>query len=210
MKNSFILSLALAWTTLTACAKAIDVTIEGTHYDYVEEVYLIVNEDTAHAQRVPLKDGHFKTTIRVNRNDFIRISRSKYLDKETRNVVIADSKSITVNLYMGTVEGSEQSKLLNDCLLEIERSGPGTFHIDYFGDDPAVWEKIRADEQATRKRMEMHQQEIIRQKIIDNADNLIPAWLVRTQTDIPTEILNKATKGKPKWMKHPILTGKKK
>ena len=65
--------LASIMLATTAQAKKVKVTIDGTVSPSQTKLYLIINEDTANAQLLPIKDAKFSVTIKVDRNAFIRL-----------------------------------------------------------------------------------------------------------------------------------------
>ncbi|MBR7049757.1 MAG: hypothetical protein IKI16_07905, partial [Prevotella sp.] len=73
MKQRMILLSALLVVFLSASAKKLKVTIDGTARPSQESIYLIVNEDTATALLVPVNEGKFKVTVKVNEDDYIRL-----------------------------------------------------------------------------------------------------------------------------------------
>ena len=62
----FVILSALFGAVLTIGAKKVKLTIDGVVSPNLTTLYLIVNEDTAHAQIVPIKDEQFSVTITVD------------------------------------------------------------------------------------------------------------------------------------------------
>ena len=206
MKRIILLLSIVTLCAATACAKKVKVTIDGRTSPSQTELYLIINEDTANAVRVPIEDEHFSITVKVDKNAFIRLHDYKEWPERSVYVLIPDSKHITIDKPTGSIEGSPLSKKLREEILRVSREAPGNFHIDVFSDDPEAWAEARERERATRALMEAHQLETIEAVIRENADNNIPAWIVycyRSQFTIPIDALLNGSH--PKWADHPIL-----
>lgn len=210
MKQRMMLFSTLVVIVLSACAKKVKLAIDGTTSPSQTTLYLIINEDTANAQLIPINDAKFSVTVEVDKNDFIRLHDYKDWPERSPFVLIPDSRHITINTWNGTIEGSPMSQRLQDAMKAIRDAGPGTFHIDVFSEDPKVWEEARVQERAIRAKMEEEQRLIIRNVMLDNKDNNIPAWIVFCFPEQTYMYLDEVTKGSPKWMKHPVLMKKKK
>ena len=89
--------LAAVMLATTAQAKKVKVTIDGTVSPSQTKLYLIINEDTANAQLLPIKDAKFSVTIKVDRNAFIRLHDYKEWPERSAFVLIPDSKHIAIN-----------------------------------------------------------------------------------------------------------------
>jgi hypothetical protein len=212
MKRITILFTALLLTALTVSAKNIKVTIDGTVESYVSRLYLIVNEDTANAQLVPIQDGKFSVTVKVDRESLIRLHDSKEWPERAFFVIYPDSKHITVDMRTGTIEGSVMSNRLNQSVNIVRKAGPGNFHIDVFSEDKAAWEEARAREKAIRANMEAEQRTLFQNLIRENRYNNIPVWLTYCFPYLVTpDFMAEVTKEiEPEWMQHPILKARKK
>ena len=211
MKRNILLLSFMILCAATGCAKKVKVTIDGRTSPSQTELYLIINEDTANAVRVPIEDEHFSITVKVDKNAFIRLHDYKEWPERSVYVLIPDSKHITIDKPTGSIEGSPLSKKLREEILRVSRDSPENFHIDVFSEDPAAWAEAREHERATRALMEQHQRETIQTVIRENADNNIPAWIyfcyksMFTDPPIPLEALVGSPTAHPKWMDHPIL-----
>lgn len=196
---------------VTAYAKKVKVTIDGQVSPSQTKLYLIVNEDTANAVRVPITDAQFSITVKVDKDAFIRLHDYKDWPERSIFVLIPDSRHITVDWRTGSIEGSPMSKKLKEEIIRISREGPGNFHIDVFSEDPEAWAEARVRERSIRAQMEMRQRETIGTVIRENADNNIPAWVYYcyksflSDPPIPLEALVGSPTAHPKWMDHPIL-----
>ncbi|MBR4921114.1 MAG: hypothetical protein IKZ62_07355 [Prevotella sp.] len=210
MKHRMILLSTLMVIFLSACAKKVKLTIDGTLSPTQTTLYLIINEDTANAQRIPINDAKFSVTIEVDKNDFIRLHDYKEWPERSVFVLIPDSRHITINTWNGTIEGSPMSLRLQKAIKGIREAGPGTFHIDVFSEDPKAWEEARIQERAIRAHMEEEQRQVVREVMLENKDNNIPAWVLICFPEQASMYFDEVTKGSPKWMKHPILMKKKK
>ena len=209
MKRITILMSALLLAALTISAKTVKVTIDGTLSSYISKLYLIIDEDTANAQFVPIKDGKFSVTVKVDRNSFIRLYENKKWPERAFFVLIPDSKHITVNQPAGTIEGSPLSSELKMTLDMINREGPGNFHIDVFSQDKEAWAQARAQERQIRSRMEESQKQLIRRMIEVNSNNNIPAWIALCFKNLFPGGIDEMAQGKSvKWRNHPVLKGK--
>ena len=88
--------LAAVLLVATAQAKKVKVTIDGRVSPSQTKLYLIINEDTANAQLLPIKDAKFSVTIKVDKNSFIRLHDYKDWPERSVFVLIPDSKHITI------------------------------------------------------------------------------------------------------------------
>ncbi|MBO7115708.1 MAG: hypothetical protein J6V87_01505 [Prevotella sp.] len=205
MKLRMMMFSVLTMVVLSACAKKVKLTIDGTLLSSQTTLYLIVNKDTANAQRIPINDAKFSVIVEVDKNDFIRLQENKDRPGRGGFVLIPDSRHITVDTWKGAVEGSPMSQRLQNAVEEIRSAGPGTFHIDVFSEDPKAWEEARAKERDIRARMEQEQREIVRKVMLENKDNNIPAWILYCFPEQAYMYLDEVTQDSPKWMRYPIL-----
>ena len=211
MKRNILLLSFMILCAATGCAKKVKVTIDGRTSPSQTKLFLVVNEDTAHAVRVPINDAQFSITVKVDQNAFIRLNDYKDWPERSVFVLIPDSKHITVDWNTGSIEGSPMSVKLKQEIIRVRRDSPENFHIDVFSEDPAAWEEAHERERATRALMEEHQRETIQTVIRENADSNIPAWIyfcyksMFTDPPIPLEALVGSPTAHPKWMDHPIL-----
>ena len=203
MNSRMMMFSVLMVVALSACAKKVKLTIDGTALPSQTMLYLIINKDTANAQRVPVNDKKFSVTVEVDKNDFIRLQDDKGRPDRGDFVLIPDSRHITVDMWDGIVEGSPMSQDLHEIVRGIRSAGPGTFHIDVFSEDPKAWE--RAQERAIRAKMEEQQRELVRKVMLENKDNNIPAWILYCFPELAYKYIDEVTKDSPKWMRHPIL-----
>ena len=207
MKQRLILLATLMVVFLSASAKKLKVTIDGTARPSLESIYLIVNEDTATAQLVPVIEGKFKVTVKVNEDDYIRLVEKKTYRPEIRSVVIiADDRHITVDMERRKVENSLLTKNLQDALSEIESAGPGTFHIDVFSDKPEDWEKARAEEREIRAQMKEQQRMVVKMVMERERYNVIPAWILIIYPEQASAFLGDYEFSE--WLEHPVLKKK--
>ena len=192
-------------------ARKVKVTIDGTLSPSQTTLYLIVNEDTAHAQRVPISDGRFSVTVKVDRNAFIRLHDYKDWPERSAFVLIPDSRHITIDWSAGTISGSKQSLELQGACSLIRMASPEGFHVDVFTDDPDAWRQAQAQGEAVRRQMFEEQKGVARQMILDNKDSIICAWIVYCFPELmegQTNDMLEHMSPKPKWMNHPILKAK--
>ena len=201
---------ALLLVTLSSCAKKVKVTIDGTLSPTQKTLWLIINEDTANAQLIPIQDAKFSVTVKVDNEAYIRLHDWKEWPERSAFVLIPDSKHITIDWRTGSIEGSFASKRLKAACDMVKREGPGNFHIDVFSDDKEAWAEARAKERAIRLQMEQRQRDVFRQLVIDNRYNEIPAWLVYCYPEFVTpDLMAEVTREiEPEWMSHPILKKK--
>lgn len=192
-------------------AKKVKVTIDGTVYPTQTKLYLIINEDTANAQLLPIKDAKFSVTVKVDRDAFIRLHDWKEWPERSVFVLIPDSRHITIDWRTGTITGSKQSQELQTVCNDIRNSGPGSFHIDVFSDDPEAWRQARIQEQSIREAMLKEQKQHAKELLRDNKDNLACAWIVYCFPELlegEVAAMLEEMKTKPKWVNHPILKKK--
>lgn len=210
MKHRIVLIASLLMLSLCVSAKKVKVTIDGTLSPTQTKYYLIIDEDTAHAVRLPINDGKFSITVKVDANSFIRLHDTKDWPERSVFVLIPDSRHISINTWTGNIEGSPMSQKLYDMLNLVRRAGPEGFHIDVFSDDKEAWAQARETEKRIRAGMEQEQREIAYQVVNDNSNNIIPAWVVYCYPELFEDRLPMFLKDKPKWAKHPILLKRKK
>ena len=206
MKRILFLLTASLLLALPSCAKKVTVTIEGTLSPSQTSLYLIINEDTAHAQRVAIQDAHFSVTVKVDRDAFIRLHDYKDWPERSMFVLIPDSRHITIDWRNGTIEGSPMSNKLQEACREVAKVSPEGFHIDVFSDDPEAWASARETERSIRGRMLQEQMETIQRVIRENKNNNIPAWIVfcyYKKVDEPFRHLFDSYR--EKWTQHPVL-----
>ena len=208
MKRLLSVLMAVAFVT-AVYAKKVKVTIDGTLSPTQTTLYLIVNEDTAHAQRVPINDARFSVTIKVDRNAFIRLHDYKDWPERSAFVLIPDSRHITIDWNTGSIKGSEQSQQLQAICKQIRSASPEGFHIDVFTDDPEAWRAAQAQGQSIRESMLEEQKKLAKQLMLDNKDNLACAWIVYCFPQLlEGEISAMLEHMKPKWVNHPVLKAK--
>lgn len=190
-------------------AKKVKVTIDGKVSPSQTKLYLIINEDTANAQLLPIKDASFSVTIKVDRDAFIRLHDYKDWPERSAFVLIPDSKHITINWNTGKITGSEHSLKLQTVCHDIRRAGPEGFHIDVFSEDPEAWKAAREQERAIRNSMLEEQKSIAKQQMLENKNDIIGAWIVYCFPELLEGELNDIIGHmKPKWVNHPILKKK--
>lgn len=208
MKRIIILFSALFFVAIAVSAKKVKVTIDGTVYSSETRLYLIINEDTAHAQLIPIVDDHFSVTVKVDRDAFIRIHDWKQWPERAAFVLVPDSRHITIDWRNGTIEGSAMSKRLKDACWEIRKVSPEGFHVDVFSEDPEAWARARETERRVHEQMLMEQKEVILRTVNENKDNYIPAWIYFCFHNLFTpydDRLNRLLGEDCQWTKHPIL-----
>ena len=159
--------LALLLTATTAMAKKVKLTIDGILSPTQTTAYLIINEDTANAQRLAITDARFSVSITVDANDIIRIHDWKEWPERSVFVLLPDSRHITINWQTGTIEGSPLSLRMQEAIRTVHRDNPDNFHIDVFSDNKDDWAQARIREQQVREHMLDSQKETVRQ-VIDN------------------------------------------
>ena len=206
MKRIIFLFSALFLVAITMSAKKVKVTIDGTVSPSQTTLYLIINEDTAHAQLIPIVDSHFSVTIKVDRDAFIRLHDWKEWPERAPFVLIPDSRHITINWREGTIEGSPMSKKLTEACREIGKASPEGFHIDVFSDDPQAWAEAREAGARMREQMLMEQRGLILRTIKENNDNNIPAWIFYCYHNLlDGPFREEAASNMGVWRKHPIM-----
>ncbi len=205
MKHRIILLASLLLITLGVCAKKVRLTIDGTTSPSQTTLYLIVNEDTAHAIRVPIVDAKFSVQVKVDANAIIRLHDWKQWPERSVFVLIPDSRHITINTWNGDIQGSPMSQRMRAAIDAVNKASPEGFHIDVFSEDPEEWARAREIGRSMREQMELEQREVIRTMIMDNQDNLIPAWLVYCHPRLVEDWIPFLLKTNPRWAKHPIM-----
>ena len=204
----FVLTAILLATTVQA--KKVKVTIDGMVSPSQTRLYLIINEDTANAQLIPIKDAKFSVTIKVDRDAFIRLHDYKQWPERSQFILIPDSKHITIDWDRGTIKGSEKSLELQMACRLIRDESPEGFHVDVFSDDPEAWREARLTEASIREDMMNNQRRIAKDMILKDKENAACAWIVFCFPEvIEGEIGAMLDNMQPKWMKHPILKKKK-
>ena len=207
MKKIIYVLSALFLLAIPACAKKVTVTIDGTTSPSQTSLYLIINEDTAHAQRIPIQDSHFSVKVKVDRDAFIRLHDYKGWPERSVFVLIPDSRHITIDWRNGTIEGSPMSQKLQTAIKDVKRNSPEGFHIDVFSDDPALLAEARERARNTREIMLREQMNTLEQVIQENKDNNIPAWLIFCYypqlRNSPFQYI--AEGHREKWTQHPLL-----
>ena len=206
-KILFVLAAILLATTVQA--KKVKVTIDGRVSPSQTKLYLIINEDTANAQLLPIKDAKFSVTVKVDRDAFIRLHDYKQWPERSVFVLIPDSKHITIDWNTGSITGSQQSSELQAICKQIRDAGPNGFHIDVFSDDPEAWREARVREAAMREDMMNQQKKIAKEVMLKNKDKIYGAWIMYTFPELLEGELNAIISyEKPKWASHPILKSK--
>ena len=191
-------------------AKKVKVTIDGTVLPSQTQLYLIVNEDTANAQLIPIVDAKFSVSIKVDDNAFIRLQDNKEWQERSAFVLIPDSKHITINWNTREITGSNHSQELQDVCKTIRSFDPGTFHIDVFSDDPELLKREREREREIRETMSQHQIVFVREQLYDNPNDFVRVWLVYRYPQFAAPYIVDLIKEKnPQWVNHPLLKKKK-
>ena len=210
MKRLIILFFAVAAIT-TGYAKKVKLTIDGTVSPSQTKLYLIINEDTANAQLLPIVDGKFSTKLKVESNAFIRLNDSKRWPEYGAFVLIPDSKHITIDLNTGAIKGSPMSQELQVTCKGIRDSSPEGFHIDVFTDDPEAWRQAREEGNAIRNKMLEQQRVIARGVLADDKTSIFSVWIAYCFPNLYFgEELESFIKYKnPSWANHPLLLKKK-
>lgn len=204
MKQRMILLATLLVVFLSASAKKLKVTIDGTASPSQQTLYLIVNEDTAKAQLISVNEGKFTVTVKVNEDDFIRLSENKERPTPSSVVIMADERNISVDMESRTVKGSYMTDKLRAAIKRIENAGPGHFHIDVFTDDPKAWEEAKTQERMMREEMKEQQRLCARQVLEDERYNDIPAWIVIVFPEQVSPWLDKYIEEESMWLEHPV------
>lgn len=194
----------------TGCAKKVKVTIDGTVSPTQTTLYLIINEDTANAQRLPIKDARFSVTVTVDRDAFIRLHDWKDWPERSVFVLIPDSRHITIDWNKGTIEGSPQSQKLQAACRQIRDLSPEGFHIDVFTDDPEAWREARERGNSIRNSMLAQQKDVAKRVMMENKDNISVVWIAYCFPQLLEGELNAMIDHmKPKWANHPLLNKRK-
>ena len=210
MKLTSRILLALLLTATTAMAKKVKLTIDGILSPTQTTAYLIINEDTANAQRLAITDARFSVSITVDANDIIRIHDWKEWPERSVFVLLPDSRHITINWQTGTIEGSPLSLRMQEAIRTVHRDNPDSFHIDVFSDNKEDWAQARIREQQVRDHMLDSQRETVRQVIDNNSKTNIATWIAYCYSNLFAGGLDELAHGKhPKWLKHPILKDRK-
>ena len=201
MKRSLFIMTAFAFLT---AAQGKKVTIDGTSSS--ERMYLIINEDTEHAQLLDIQDGKFSVTVNVDRNTFIRLQESKNFPRRAAAVLIPDSKHITVDTDNRLIQNSGKSKELRRLCMEMESNSPENFHVDVFSQDPQAWKDAREHEKSIHESMLNSQRETFKQLLLEDKNNIMLAWLAYCYPEMMEgELQAMVDAMKPKWSSHPIL-----
>ena len=194
---------------LTAQAKKVKVTIDGTVSPTQTTVYLIINEDTEHAQRLTIKDGKFSTKVAVERDAFIRLDNRMEWPERSTFVLIPDSRHITIDWNTGSIEGSQMSQKLQETCHLIQQSSPEGFFVDVFSDDPNARREGYQRANAVRERMMEEQRGIARNVMLDEKNNIMTVWIAYCYPQLLKVELNGYIEHmKPKWANHPLLQKK--
>ena len=204
MKRTLLIA-TLMLATMFGFAKKVKLTIDGTVRPSQTTLYLIVNEDTANAQVIPINDAQFSVNIKVDKDAFIRLDDKKNRPERSEFVLIPDSRHITVDGRSERITGSPLSMSLQAAMSLVRQSSPEGFHIDVFSQDKEAWEEARERERSMRAHMLEVQRQTIVDIIRDNRDNIIPAWLVYCYPSEVEPILPGLTQDAPKWASHPVL-----
>ena len=208
MKRLVCILMAVA-VVAAVQAKKVKVTIDGTVLPTQTRLYLIINEDTANAQLIPIKDAKFSVTVKVDDNAFIRLQDNKEWQERSAFVLIPDSKHITVDWNTGEITGSNHSQELQSICKTIWSFDPGTFHIDVFSDDPELLKREREHEREIRETMSQHQIVFVREQLFDNPNDFVRVWLVYRYSQFAAQYLKDLiTEKTPKWVNHPLLKKK--
>ena len=209
MKQKLILTLVLFMAVTNIFAKKVKVTIDGTVSPTQTKLYLIINEDTANAQLLPIVDAKFSVTVKVDDNDIIRLHDWKEWPERSVFVLIPDSKHITINIWDGSIKGSPKSQKMREAIDRVRKTGPNGFHIDVFSDNQEEWARAREQERRIRAQMEDEQRKEVLETIKENGDNAIASWIAYCYADIFPGGLDEIARGQqPKWRNHPIFQGK--
>lgn len=210
MKRLLVLIIAVA-AIAAGNAKKVKLTIDGTVSPSQTKLYLIINEDTANAQLLPISDGKFSATVKVERDDFIRLHDSKLWPEYASFVLIPDSKHITVDCNTGAISGSPMSQKLQATCREIRDSSPEGFHIDVFSEDPEVRRDAQARATAIRNRMLEQQRAVALNVFSDDKTNIFSVWIAYCFPGLyfKSELEGFIESKKPSWANHPLLQKKR-
>lgn len=201
-----LLFLTAIFTVVTGHAKKVKVTIDGTVSPTQTTVYLIINEDTAHAQRLTINDGRFSTTVKVDRDAFIRLHDWKEWPERSVFVLIPDSRHITIDWNTGQIEGSKKSKKLQAACKEIRDNSPEGFHIDVFSEDPNAWRAAQEQANSIRASMLEQQKQIAKRIMLENRNDIYAVWIAYCFPELFEGELNAIIDHmKPRWANHPLL-----
>ncbi len=201
-----LLFLTAIVTVVTGHAKKVKVTIDGTVSPTQTTVYLIINEDTAHAQLLTINEGRFSTTVKVDRDTFIRLHDWKEWPERSNFVLIPDSRHITIDWNTGLIEGSEKSQKLQSLCKEIRNNSPEGFHIDVFSDDPDAWREAHQQANSIRTSMLEQQKQIAKGVMLENKDDIYAVWIAYCFPELFEGELNAIIDSmKPRWANHPLL-----
>lgn len=212
MKQLLCVLMAVVFVAC-AQAKKVKVNIDGTMLPSETTIYLIINEDKAHAQVVPVNNHQFSVTVTVDRNAFIRIHDSKEWPERSAFVLIPDSRHIAINWDTGDIKGSKLSQKLKAACKEIRDASPESFHIDVFSENPEDWKRAQEQESAIREGMLEEQRTVFKKLMLANKSNYLCAWIAYCFPRLlegETGLMLEQMKRKPKWMNHPLLTEKRK
>lgn len=210
-KNRWLMKRLLFIMTAVAMAavvqgKKMKVTIDGTLSPGVEQMYLIINEDTANAQLLDIQDGKFSVTVKVDKNAFIRLQNPKYSPDRYAFVLIPDSRHITVDSNNDRIIGSDKSRDLQVVCQQIESNSPENTRIDVFSHDPRAWKEAKGTSNALKDGLREGQRMIVRDMLLDDKNNIILAWIAYRYPEVMEGELNELIgRLKPKWIDHPIL-----
>lgn len=201
-----LLFLTAIVTVVTGHAKKVKVTIDGTVSPTQTTVYLIINEDTAHAQLLTINEGRFSTTVKVDRDTFIRLHDWKEWPERSNFVLIPDSRHITIDWNTGLIEGSEKSQKLQALCKEIRQASPEGFHIDVFSDDRDAWREAQERANTIRQSMLEEQKQIAKGVMLENKDDIYAVWIAYCFPELFEGELNAIIDNmKPRWANHPLL-----
>lgn len=205
MKRLLLFMTAIV-TVVTGHAKKVKVTIDGTLSPTQTTLYLIVNEDTAHAQLLPIKDAKFSTTVKVDRNAFIRLHDWKEWPERSVFVLIPDSRHITIDWNTGEIKGSKKSQKLQALCKEIRQASPEGFHIDVFSDDRDAWREAQERANTIRQSMLEEQKQIAKGVMLENKDDIYAVWIAYCFPELFEGELNAIIDSmRPRWANHPLL-----
>ncbi|MBR3733647.1 MAG: hypothetical protein IKN22_03860 [Bacteroidaceae bacterium] len=206
----FIMLTALMINGQGLLAKTVKVTIDGTVPPSQTKLYLIINEDTANAQLLTIKDCRFSTTVKVDRDAFIRLHDSKKWPEYSAFVLIPDSKHITVDWNSGAISGSPMSQMLKAACKEIRDSSPEGFHIDVFSEDPEAWRQAREQGNAVRNKLLEQQKFVVRRVLCDKENSILSVWLAYCFPQLfKGEFEGYIDYAQPKWINHPLMQKKR-
>ena len=210
MKQRTIILTALLIIAAAAYAKKVKLTIDGTLSPTQTTLYLIINEDTANAQRLAIENAHFSVSLKVDANDIIRLHDYKGWPERSAFVLIPDSRHITIDWRTGAIEGSPMSLRMKAAIKQVRDESPEGFHIDVFSEDPEAWAKARQQGEIIRQHMLDKQRQTIYKVITENQDNNISTWIAYCYSNLFPDGLDQLALGKnPKWLNHPTLKARK-